>query len=307
MDTQEKQTIPNLPIRKDECKTNALLGLIALLVIISGIGWYLYFDIKSQKEQTLVELNNVSNEKEEVSSQLNELLVQYDDMKTNNDTLNTQLSAEKERIKKVLEELKKVKSSNRWQIHKYKKELFTLREIMKSYIYQIDSLNTMNINLRQENSAVTAQNKKIVSKNKKLEILTSNLSETVEKAAILRAVNITALATKKKGKETNRSKKVEKIKVCFTLTENAVAESGTQYFYLQITDPQGKILSGTENIATFGDKTIPYSDKREIEYHNKDIDVCIYWAKTEKLTKGEYKISIISKGYVIGKSAFYLK
>ena len=303
-----KPLISNIsPEPNDGCKNNGLLALIALLVVVSAIGWYLYLDMKSAKQEVVTKLVNVTDEKAEVTNELKALIVQYEDMKSDNDTVNKKLAEEQARIEALLEELQKVKKSNRWQIHKYKKELSTLREIMKSYIYQIDSLNTMNINLRQENSAVTAQNKKIVSKNKKLEILTSNLSETVEKAAILRAINITALATKKKGKETNRSKKVEKIKVCFTLTENSVAESGTQYFYLQITDPQGKILSGTENIATFGDKTIPYSDKREIEYDNKDIDVCIYWAKTEKLTKGEYKINIISKGYVIGKSAFYLK
>ena len=304
--TQENK-LPNLPVRKDECKTNALLGLIALLVIISGIGWYLYFDIKSQKEETLVQLDNVSNEKEEVSNQLNELLVQYDDMETNNDSLNMQLSKEKERIKSVLAELKKVKANNRWQIHKYKKELFTLREIMKSYIYQIDSLNTLNVNLRRENRTITTQSKKIQSKNKKLEKLKETLSSTVKKASVLRAINIETEALKAKGKPTRRSKKTDKIKVCFTIAENAVAPNGSQFIYLQITDPTGKILSGDKNTVQFGDKEFQYSDKREVEYDNQDLDVCIYWKKDCKLNKGDYKLVLISKGNIIGADVFYLK
>ena len=307
MDTTEKQTPPNLPVRKDECKTNALLGLIALLVIISGVGWYLYFDIKSQKEQTLVQLNNVSNEKDEVSSQLNELLVQYDDMETNNDSLNAQLSAEKERIKQVLEELKKVKSSNRWQIHKYKKELFTLREIMKSYIYQIDSLNTLNIHLQKENRTITKQSNVIKSKNKQLEEMTETLSSTVEKASILRAINIATEALKTKGKPTRRGKKTDKIKVCFTIAENAVAPKGAQFIYLQITDPSGKILSGAQNIIKFGEQEIAYSDKREVDYNNQDLDICIYWKKDCELAKGDYKVALISNGNIIGTDVFYLK
>lgn len=305
--TDKKLNINTIIPTNDNCNTNGLLALIGLLIVVSSIGWYMYFDIKSEKTEIASQLIGVTDEKEEVTNELKELIVQYEDMKSDNDTVNKKLAEEQARIEGLLEELQKVKRNNSWQIHKYKKELSTLRKIMKSYIYQIDSLNTMNINLRQENSTVTAQNRKISSKNKKLEELTNNLSSTVEKASILRAINIVPMATKKKGKETNRIKKVEKIRVCFTLAENAVAKSGAQYIYLQIINPEGEVLSGDQNVITFGEQEIQFSDRREIEYDNKDIDICIYWAKSEKLTKGEYKVNIISNGYIIGNSAFYLK
>lgn len=298
---------PIKPIKKPECKNYGLLALIGLLLVVSAVGWYLYLDLRGVNAKTVTQLVTVSNEKEEVTNELKELIVQYEDMKSDNEEVNAQLAEEQQKIEGLIEELKKVKDSNRWQINKYKKELFTLREIMKSYIYQIDSLNTMNINLRQENSVVTAENKRIATKNEKLEQLTENLSTTVEKASILRAVNILPEALKKKGKETNRTSKVEKIKVCFTLVENAVAENGNQWVYLRIINPQGQVLSGSQNVEVFGETEIPFSDKREIEYDNKDIDVCIFWAKSEDLTEGEYKVEIVSKGNVIGTSAFYLK
>ena len=290
-----------------ECKNNGLLALIGLLVIVSAVGWYMYFDMKGEKTEVITQLVGVTDEKEQVTNDLKELIVQYEDMKSDNDTVNQKLAEEQARIEGLLEELNKVKKSNRWQIHKYKKELSTLRDIMKSYIYQIDSLNTMNISLRTENSSVTAENKRIANENQQLETLTENLSSTVEKAAVLRAINILPQGLKRKGKETNKISKLEKIKVCFTLAENAVAESGPQYVYLQIVNPTGKVLSGAQNAVTFGEKTIQYSDKREIEYANKDLDICVFWAKTEELNKGEYKVNVISNGYVIGSSAFYLK
>ena len=305
--TASSESIIKNKVNKDTCNNNALFAIIAMLIIVSSVGWYMYFDIKGEKTQVISELNNVTDEKQEVTNELKELIVQYEDMKSDNDTVNKKLEEEQARIEGLLEELKKVKRNNSWQIHKYTKELSTLRVIMKSYIYQIDSLNTMNINLRQENSNVTAQNRKISSKNQELEELTTNLSSTVEKASVLRAVNIVPMATKKKGKETNRIKKVEKIKVCFTLAENAVAKAGRQFVYIQITNPEGQVLSGSQNMVTFGEKDIQFSDRREIEYANKDLDICIYWAKSEELTKGEYKVNIISNGYIIGTSAFYLK
>lgn len=298
---------PQSPEPTQECKNNGLLALIGLLVIVSAVGWYMYFDMKGEKTEVTTQLVGVTDEKEQVTNDLKELIVQYEDMKSDNEEVNTQLEEEQARIEGLLEELNKVKKSNRWQIHKYKKELSTLRDIMKSYIYQIDSLNTMNISLRTENSSVTAENKRIVNKNQKLETLTENLSSTVEKAAVLRAINISPQGLKRKGKETNKVSKLEKVKVCFTLAENAVAESGPQFVYLQIVNPTGNILSEAQNAVTFGDQTVQYSDKREIEYDNKDLDICVFWAKSEELSKGEYKVNIISNGYVIGSSAFYLK
>jgi len=307
LNKKDKLNTPTSSNDKDSCNTNGLFALIGILIVVSAIGWYLYFDIKSEKTEVLTQLVGVTDEKEQVTNELKELIVQYEDMKSDNDTVNKKLEEEQARIEGLLEELKKVKRNNSWQIHKYKKELSTLRVIMKSYIYQIDSLNTLNINLRTENSAISQENRRVSSKNKELENLTENLSTTVEKASILRAVNISSIAIRKKGKETNRTKKTEKIKVCFSLAENAVAKKGSQFIYIQITNPQGQVLSGINNSVTFGEQTIQFSDKREIDYDNKDLDVCIYWAKTEELIKGEYKVNIISNGYIIGNSAFYLK
>ncbi len=299
----EQNTNPN----SDKRNLNILYAIIVLLVVVSGAGWYLYFDLKAENQKTILQLTSVNNEKEEVTSELKSLIVQYEDLKTDNEEVNAKLNAEQERIESLLEELKKVKANNRWQIKKYKKELSTLREIMKSYIYQIDSLNTLNVNLRKENKNVTAENKRISSKNKKLEELTNDLSSTVEKASVLRATNINSVALKRKGRKTNKVKKTEKIKVCFTLAENSVAQNGMRFIYLKITNPDGKVLSGDKNTLEIGEESIQYSDKREIQYENKDLDVCIYWIKSENLKKGEYQVEIISDGYVIGTSSFYLK
>jgi myosin heavy subunit len=296
-----------MPGESKECKNNGLLALIGLLVVISAAGWYLYFTAKEQTVKTVTQLVEVNSEKDEVTNELKELIVQYEDLKTDNDEVNQKLSAEQSRIEALLEELKTVKSNNHYQISKYKKELSTLREIMKSYIFQIDSLNTLNVNLRKENSSVTEENSRISSKNKELEELTSNLSSTVEKAAVLRAINISAVALNKKGKETAKVNKSEKIKVCFTLAENTVAPAGNQLVYMRLVSPSGQVLGASGNVVNINGTDIHFSDKREVEYGNKDIDVCIFWAKTNELVEGEYQVELVSRGSVIGKSSIYLK
>ncbi len=288
-------------------KQYSLYAIIILLIIISAVGWGLYFNMKSDYQNTLAQLSETSDEKAEVTHELKELMVEYEDLKTDNEEVNKKLSQEQEKITQLLEELKKVKANNRWQIKKYKKELFTLREIMKSYIFQIDSLNTLNNNLIATNKNVTKENKKIKNKNKKLEELTSNLSTTVEKASVLRAIGIQGQALKKRGRKTKRASKTQKIQICFTLAENAVAKSGNRSIYVKIFSPDNQLLSNQEQSFEHKGEQIPYTEKREIEYNNKDIEACIFWSNQQKLSKGDYRIELFSEGYLIGQSTIHLK
>ncbi|MFH2143576.1 MAG: hypothetical protein ABIJ97_14210 [Bacteroidota bacterium] len=127
----------------DKRKSNPVLWtLVILQAIIIIILGYLYYDQSKKTDTVYVELNNTITEKESISMELEDLYKQYEGLKTNNSEINAKLIEEQDKILELMEEVKKVKSSNSYQISQYKKELNTLREIMKSYIVQIDSLNT---------------------------------------------------------------------------------------------------------------------------------------------------------------------
>ena len=59
--------------------------------------------------------------------------------------------------KNKIVQLLSVNASNVQLIKKYKSEITTMREIMKSYIVQIDSLNTRNKMLVSENTEIKQQ------------------------------------------------------------------------------------------------------------------------------------------------------
>ena len=69
------------------------------------------------------------------------------------DSLTDQLGAEQDKIRQLL----KRDASNATKIRMYQRELETLRKVMRSYIVQIDSLNTRNQELTAENIQVRGE------------------------------------------------------------------------------------------------------------------------------------------------------
>ena len=306
MEKEKIQVKTDTVVKRKDCPNpGKYIALIVLFAIVAGIGWVLYYTESQRSAETIVQLENSTDEKEKVTSELNEMLVQYDDLMTSNDTLNEKLVDERAKIQELLDEVKKVKSASYWQINKYKKELGTLRQIMKGYIYQIDSLNTLNVALQEENLTVKNQYSQVQDMNKELEDKNSNLLETVDVAKTLRAMSVNALPINAKGKYKKKASKVEKIKVCFTLAQNKVVEPGEKNVYIRILTPSNKVLG--KEVILVDDEEIVCSAKRKIQYDNRDIEVCVFWTKDHEISTGIYKVEVYERGKLIGNTSFELK
>ena len=143
-------------------KTSFIIIAVAL-VTLAVIG-YLVFAMQKQEAESAKMLELAEMDKREMENEYEQFAMQYNEMKTqiNNDSLVAQLEQEQKRTEELLEELKRVKSSDAAEIMRLKKELATLRAILRSYVLQIDSLNRMNEELTQENSSLKTQNRERV-------------------------------------------------------------------------------------------------------------------------------------------------
>ena len=294
------------PTRK---KSDLIYFIVILILLISnGFFAYKFYTMRKEKVFVEVELKDTNNEKESLEREYTDMLAQYEALQTDNKQISGELEQEKMKIKEMLDEIKKLKNANYYQINQYKKELGTLREIMRSYIVQIDSLNTRNKLLAEENKQVKTDYQKVKNEKDVLTQKTEDLSQKVDVASALRAININPLPVNEKGKEQTKARKVTKIKVCFTLTENAIAKNGTRLVYLRIARPDKEILPNAENdMFSYEGEQILYSARREIDYQNKDVDMCIFWANNGDLPEGVYTVDIFSEGKHIGTATFALK
>lgn len=302
---ENTETSGNRPRKKSNL---IYFAVILLLLASNGFFAFKFYTIRKEKVFVEVELKDTNTEKASLEKEYTEMLAQYESLQTDNKQISEQLEQEKMKIKEMLDEIKKIKSNNFYQINQYKKELNTLREIMRSYIVQIDSLNTRNKILAEENKQVKTDYNKVKTEKDILAQKTEDLTQKVDVASTLRAISISPLPVNDKAKEVYKSKKVTKIKTCFTLSENSIAKPGNRVIFLRIARPDKEILPNSENeFFEYNCEQIMYSAKREIDYQNKDIEMCIYWANNGQLTGGIYTVDLFSDGKHIGTSTFSLK
>jgi hypothetical protein len=301
---ESKTNTPNQRPLYEEPKKKVPMYLIALVITLAVVSILLaiklYTDTRAHNEN----MQFVEAEKGKLEGELNGMIVEYDSLKTENDSLSTQLGAEQDKIRQLL----KREASSATKIKMYQRELETLRNVMRSYIVQIDSLNTKNRELTEENIQVHQDLNKMTNDYESVSKQKEELASTVKIAQKLDAMDILAEGLNKNSKSTDRIKRITKIRACFTIRQNNVALAGKKMVYLKITRPDDVVLSSPEaGTFEYNGQSMVYSSKRELEYENVDIDMCIYWDATEDLIPGTYFVNLYSEGYEIGNSSFVIK
>ena len=286
-------------------KKKVLIPLILVILALMGGLAYLFMNLEEQKKvnrdmQELAELD-----KQEMENEYERFALQYSEMKTqiNNDSIVEQLTQEQMKTQKLLEELKKVKADDAREITRLKKELATVREVLRSYIIQVDSLNRLNESLKQENSRVNAVLEERNSQIAGLSSEKASLSEKVAIAAQLDATNISLSLLNKRDKPTKKLKDTKKMQVNFTITKNVTASNGNRTIYVRIQNPGGNTLSGGGSFA-YENRNLEYSMKKTIEYSGEEVSVATFWNVSQMLEGGQYRVSIFADGNMIGSRTF---
>ncbi|HCC70934.1 MAG TPA: hypothetical protein DEQ09_07280 [Bacteroidales bacterium] len=289
-------------IVQKKSKTRIILSVIAgVLGTILAAMVILYF----MQRNNMIEMEILLTEQKD--SLTNELIILkhgYDTLKTNNDSLNAKLDEEKEKIERLLA----INASNVQTIRTYRKEIKTMREIMKSYIVQIDSLNTRNLILIAENTEIKQQMRQVEQTNIELTQVKDELSSKVDIASVIKSREIRPVTMNKKRKETDRLDRFVKLEVAFILNENPIVEPGKKTVYMRVTRPDGLVITNSpDNLFQYEGDSIIYTENRTIEYLNKDVEISIFVDNNGDFISGTYNIDLYLDGNIIGSSSFMLK
>ena len=254
--------------------------IIIGLLLIGGIA-FLAIRLDKQKQENKAMQELAEMDKKEMENEYQQFANQYSEMKTQitNDSIVAQLTAEQEKTQRLLEELKQVKSSDAREIARLKKELATVRSVLRSYIIEIDSLNRLNQNLKNENNRVRGQYEAATREIQGLNTERASLSEKVAIAAQLDATGIRMSLKNKRNKDTDKTKKCKTVQVTFTIAKNVTAQSGMKTFYVRITSPTGSVL-GNDGSFAYENRNLHCSMKKTIEYTGKETTIVTYWPVT---------------------------
>ena len=284
-----------------EKKTKYLIiALSAIAVVLLGVLIFVLID-----RNTLV--NDLTLEKEDLTAQMVQLQQDYSNLSSTNDALNTELMLEKEKVAQLIERVKNTEATNRSQLRKYEKELGTLRSIMRGYIKQIDSLNTLNIQLREAAAIAKKEAKDSKNKYEDLKSATEELGKRVELGSVVKGRALFAVGINKTGKATDRSSRTAQIKTCINLVENEIAKKGLRMVYVRIKGPDGILMTQEQQPFSVGGEELLYSACREVDYQGSEIEVCIYFDYADLFTKGVYNIEVYTTEGKLGAIDLLLK
>ncbi len=309
----EKESATTNPPKEKKSRDLIYIIIIIFLSATCGLLGYFLSQQKTQIEIITIEKEKVTTEKGALQADLYKMLDQYRGMKTNNAELNAKLTEQEAKIKVMIAEAEKHKD-DAYIIKKLKKETETLRVIMQGFVQTIDSLNTLNVTLREEKKGVEKELGHQKEKFTSLEKEKENLAGQVKIGSRLKTKSISATPQKVKSnnehRETNRAKNTDVIKCCMMLDKNEIAKPGMKEIFMRVITPEGKVIADNndeEHQFSFNGVKGLFSQKKEIDYQNEEMEVCIYLEIKNPIPAGEYIVEAYSDEAEIGRTSFKLK
>ena len=292
--------------KKGNKETILYIVIISIMMIVVAAVSFLFLTTKKEKDEII---ENLNIEKTILTEEYQNLIIHYDSLESDNETLNNMLILEREKIAQLVEEIKTIKATNTAKIREYQKELTTLRNVLRSYVIQIDSLNTRNEELTKQNTQLQRRHTQMETSIKQLEDEKKGLEHKVSIASQLDITNLLAEALGSNGKKTDKFARVAKLRVCFTVLKNVTAQIGMKSFYIRIERPDGQLLLTSKNdVFSYENSMINFTAKRSIEYGGEETDVCVYYNVDKgELLKGNYRVDVFADGFHIGNTVFQLK
>lgn len=280
--------------------------VVAVLVVTAVLLTYMLAEQKQMNEelQELAELDKL-----EMEDQYREFDLQYGELQKQlrNDSLIAQIEVERRHTQQLLEELKNTKATNAAEITRLKKEIASLRKVLKHYIMQVDSLNKLNKSLVTENTKIKERYRAARTEINAISNERNELKDKVSLAAQLDATGFWVTPKNKRGRETDKVKNVKNIAFGFNIAKNVTAENGQRIVYARILKPDNSLLSKSEGTFVYENTNLEYSVKKYIEYNGEEQEVTLYWDVDEYLEAGTYRIFIFVDSQMIGETSFALK
>lgn len=303
---EREDPLERLERKENEKKANGGLKtvMIAMVAVAAVLAVALVYVLAS-KNKLVGQLND---EKQDLTEQIQMLQNDYEGLSSDYDSINAQLDSSREEIAQLVERVKKTEATNRAKIRQYQKELGTLRTIMKSYIVQIDSLNTLNHKLTAE--AASARKEAAASKrlNAELSQQVEDLTGRVTAGAVLKARGVRLEAYNNNDKLTDRSGKVSRLLVTLSLLENELTPKGPVRVYVRVTDPDGNLLTDGRNTSfTIGEETLQATASREVDYQGAEVEMGIYVNNIPSFRKGVYSVTAYTNQGQIGSAELLLR
>ena len=283
----------------------ALAAVAAVLAIALAVVWIRNRSVINENNKML---QAAEVQKQELTEEILALKSEYADLSSEYEAINMQLDSSRLEIDELVTRIKQTEAADLAKIRKYEKELGTLRSIMRNYVVQIDSLNQLNHKLTADLTSARQEIQATATRNQELNEQVKDLTNKVAVGSALKGRGIALNAFKKNGKDTDRSSRVDHLRVDLVLSENALAQQGPVTVYVRVKDPEGNLLlDGTGASFSFGGESLAATASREIDYTGSDVEMSIYVNNIPEFFEGFYSAEVFAAGSRLGKAELRLR
>lgn len=279
------------------------LGILLALFIATGFYTSKLYNDKKENEATL------TKEKEQVMADLNTMAKQYDAAIAENEVANEDLVEARSRIQNLMDSLK-ISQNSVNSLWSYKKKYLSLQEEMDVLLAENDKLKVENSLLATSLDSTNVQLAERTKFSDSLMVQTNQLSEVVENAAVLQTVGLKGFGVieRSSGKliPTERARRSDKIRICYTVAKNALVGAGDKELYVQVLDPNDNVLGANQQI-TFGENVLNYSLISKFNYENRNLNICEFVTPNDEFAEGRYVVNVFNKKELVSSTEFTLR
>lgn len=285
-------------------KFKIIVGILSLLLIVLAVYTVTLYNDSKDTKAILVE------QKDDIENELEELIANYDEVIQDNEIKDKDLLEARERIVVLLDSVKDAKA-NVALLRRYKVEIGKLKDERVLLFKRADSLIAANELLTAERDNTYLELNESIKVVDSVTQENEAMAETIKEGSIVNAVGLTtsAVIIRNNGKivDTKRAKRADKVRTCFTLTPNAIAQKGDRMLYIQVINPKNNLL-GEKTELEFDNGTLSYSASTKVFYENDELDVCVMVnAKEGDIINGRYTVNVFDGSNLVATSSMTLK
>ncbi len=275
--------------------------LVAVAVVLGAVLAYVWFERTSL-------INDLNVEKDDLTAQMVALQNDYASLSSDYESINMQLDSSREEVSQLIERIKKTEATNRTKMRQYERELGTLRSIMRNYIVQIDSLNTLNQKLTADAAAARREAAESRRQSEELSKTVKSLTGQVATGAVIKGRAIRIDAYNSSNKITDRSSRVVRLMTTLSLVENDLAPKGPVRVYIRVKDPDGNLLTNAASGEfTLNGEPMICSASREVDYQGNEVELSIYLNDVKEYIKGIYTVEAFTERSNLGTAELMLR
>ena len=295
-------------IERQERERKENRGNRTVLIILACVAIALALVLGYILAQRNTLVKQLEGEKQELAQELVDLQNDFNNLNSDYESINHQLDTSREQVAQLIEKLQQTEATNRARIRQYEKELGTLRSIMKGYIVQIDSLNTLNKKLTADAAAARKEAAERKAANEQLTAQVEDLTNKVTAGKVLKARAISLVGYYGSDRTGDRSSRVRYLVANLSLVENSLADKGPVRVYIRVKDPDGALLLNNESTSfTLNGQTLQATASREVDYEGNEVDLSIYVNDIEDFFKGVYTLEVYTEQSLLGRAECMLR